>query len=72
MVKCACDAIIAGLDSSPLRILAGLSRTEADYSVLGILPAALAELGLDFYPRDTRGGQGAVERTLPCRPCPGR
>jgi len=48
----------------PLRILAGLTRTEADYDVRPILTAALAELGLDFYPRDSRGGQEAAARAL--------
>ena len=64
VVSCARDALIAGLDSPSLRILAGLTRTEADYHVLDILPAALAELGLDFYPRDSRGGQEAAARAL--------
>ena len=58
------DALIAGLDSPSLRILAGLTRAEADYHVPGILPAALAELGLDFYPRDTRDGREAAARAL--------
>jgi hypothetical protein len=64
VVRCACDALIAGLDSPSLRILAGLTRAEADYHMPDILPAALAELGLDFYPRDTRGGQEAAARAL--------
>ena len=64
VVRCARDALIAGLDSPSLRILAGLTRAEADYHVLDILPAALAELGLDFYPRDSRGGQEAAARAL--------
>ena len=55
---------IAGLDSPSLRILAGLTRAEADYHALDILPAALAELGLDFYPRDSRGGQEPAARAL--------
>ena len=58
------DALIAGLDSPSLRILAGLTRAEADYHVPGILPAALAELRLDFYPRDTRDGREAAARAL--------
>ena len=57
MVKCACDALIAGLDSPSLRILAALTCTGANYHMLDILPAALAELGLDFYPRGSCGGQ---------------
>ena len=64
VVRGACDALIAGLDSPSLRILAGLTRAEADYHVSGILPAALAELGLEFYPRDSRGGQEAAARAL--------
>jgi hypothetical protein len=74
VVRCACDALIAGLDSPSLRILAGLTRAEADYHVLDILPAALAEIGLDFYPRGSRGGQEAAARTTQplgtsCPPC---
>ena len=64
VVGCACDALIAGLDSPSLRILAGLTRAEADYQVLDILPAALAELGLDFYPRGSCSGQEAAVRAL--------
>src|ERR1700761_5943413 len=60
----ACDALIAGLDSPSLRILAGLTRAEADHQVLDILPAALAELGLDFYPRGSCSGQEAAVRAL--------
>jgi hypothetical protein len=67
VVSCACDALIAGLDSPSLRILAGLTRAEADCHVPGVLPAALAELGLDFYPRDTRDGQEAAARALAAR-----
>jgi len=63
-VTCACDALIAGLDSPSLRILAGLTRIEADSQVPGILPAALAELGLDFHPRDSREGQEAAAAAL--------
>src|ERR1700747_3772492 len=61
---CACDALIAGLDSPSLRILDGLTRAEADCQVLDILPAALAELGLDFYPRGSCSGQEAAIRAL--------
>ncbi|MGH3231469.1 MAG: hypothetical protein ACRDOA_23290 [Streptosporangiaceae bacterium] len=67
VVRCACDALIAGLDSPSLRILAGLTRSEANYCVFEILSAALAELGLEFYPRDSRGGQQAVARALAAR-----
>jgi hypothetical protein len=72
VIRCACDALIAGLDSPSLRILAGLTHAEADYHVPDILPAALAELGLDFYPRDNRGGQEAAAWPWPRRPYPGR
>jgi len=64
VVMCACDALVAGLDSRSLRILAGLTRAEADYHVLDQLPAALAELGLDFFPPDSPSGQEAAARAL--------
>lgn len=64
VVTCACDALIAGLDSPSLRILAGLTRSEADYEVPEILPAALAELGLVFYPPGDPAGQEAGARAL--------
>ena len=74
VVRCACDALIAGLDSPSLRILAGLTRAEADYQVLDILPEALAELGLDFT--STRAAAAAARKppraSWPRRPCPGR
>lgn len=66
MVRCACDVLIAGLDSPSLRILAGLTRAEADHQVPGLLPGALAELGLDFCLRGSCGGQQSR------RACPGR
>ena len=64
VVRCACDALIAGLDSPSLRLLAGLTRGEADYYVPDVLPATLAELGLDFHPRDSRGAQEPALRAL--------
>ena len=63
-VRCACDALVAGLDSPSLRILAGLTRAEAGRQVPGILPAALAELGLELGRRDSRSGQEAAARAL--------
>ena len=72
VVGCACDALIAGLDSPSLRILAGLTRAEADYQVLDILPAALAELGLDFYRAAAAAARKPPYAPWPPRPCPGR
>lgn len=50
VVDAACDALIAGIDTPGLRILAACTRAEADYHVQDLLPAALDELGLTFYP----------------------
>jgi hypothetical protein len=69
VVMCACDALIAGLDSGSLRILAGLTRAEAGYHVSDQLPAALAELGQDFYLRDSPSGQPAHQRATHCTTC---
>lgn len=64
VVRCACDALVAGLDTPSLRILAGLTRAEADNDMPDILPAALAELGLDYYARGASDGQQAAVRVL--------
>jgi len=72
VVRCACDALIAGLDSPSLRILAGLTHTEADYDVRHILPAALAELGLDFYRATAAAARKPPRVPWPRKLCPGR
>ncbi|MFG2334258.1 hypothetical protein ACGFMM_32295 [Streptomyces sp. NPDC048604] len=50
VVDAACDALVAGLDSPGLRVLAACTRAEADYDVHDLLPPALDELGLVHYP----------------------
>ncbi|MHA6765314.1 hypothetical protein [Streptacidiphilus sp. PAMC 29251] len=64
VVSAACDALVAGLDSPTLGILASRTRAEADYDVPEILPAALEELGLSYYPPGSRAGEEAVVRAL--------
>ncbi|MER5482236.1 hypothetical protein ABT024_03335, partial [Streptomyces sp. NPDC002812] len=66
VVGAACDALVAGLDTPGLRVLAACTRAEADYDVHDLLPAALHELGLTFYPRDGAAGRaGAVPTRAP-------
>lgn len=38
VVSAACDALVAGLDSPALRILAACTRAETDYDVPDLLP----------------------------------
>lgn len=64
VVNAACDALVAGLDSPGLRILAACTRAEADYDVHELLPEALNELGLIFYPIASDAGQEAAARAL--------
>ncbi|MFJ4467255.1 hypothetical protein ACIP2X_06985 [Streptomyces sp. NPDC089424] len=64
VVEAACAALVAGLDSPALRILAGYTRAEAAYEVPDLLPVALDELGLVFYPRDSEAGREAAVRAL--------
>lgn len=64
VVRGACEALVAGLDSPTLQILAACTRAEAEYDVPDLLPAALDELGLRFYPRDSEGGREAAVRAL--------
>ncbi|MFF3771947.1 hypothetical protein [Streptomyces sp. NPDC002232] len=64
VVDAACDALVAGVDSPGLRMLAACTRAEADYDVHDLLPAALDELGLVFYPLGSAAGQEATVRVL--------
>ncbi|MFI1658354.1 hypothetical protein ACH4ZU_26130 [Streptomyces sp. NPDC020472] len=64
VVNAACDALVAGLDTPGLRTLAALTRAEADYDVHDLLPAALDELGLTFYPVADEAGREAAARAL--------
>ncbi|MGY3847614.1 hypothetical protein ACWV2X_20715 [Streptomyces hydrogenans] len=64
VVDAACGALVAGLDTPGLRILAACTRAEADYDVHYLLPAALVELGLTFYPVGSETGQEAAVRAL--------
>lgn len=59
VVTGACDALVAGLDSPALRMLAACTRAEADYDVHDLLPPALRELGLTLYPAGSLAGQEA-------------
>ncbi|MER5637039.1 hypothetical protein ABT095_08790 [Kitasatospora sp. NPDC002227] len=56
-VAAACAALVAGLDGPALRELAACSQGEAGYRVPELLPLALEELGLVFFPL----GSGAAE-----------
>lgn len=62
-----CDALVVGLDSPALRMLAACTRAEADYGVPGLLPPALDELGLIFHPVGSLAGQEAAARALAAR-----
>ncbi|WP_055602012.1 hypothetical protein [Streptomyces aureus] len=64
VVDAACDALVAGLDTPGLRILAACTRAEADYDVHDLLPAALDELGLTSYPVGSEAGGEAAARAL--------
>ncbi|MFD5568924.1 hypothetical protein [Streptomyces cadmiisoli] len=67
VVAGACDALVAGLDSPALRMLAACTRAEADYDVPDLLPPALDELGLTFHPVGSVAGQEAAARALAAR-----
>jgi hypothetical protein len=45
VVTAACNALVAGLDSPALRMLAACTRAEATYDVPDLLPPALKENG---------------------------
>ncbi|MFF4093797.1 hypothetical protein ACFYYY_08075 [Streptomyces sp. NPDC001834] len=64
VVNAACDALVTGLDTPGLRVLAACTRAEADYDIHDLLPEALNELGLTFYPVASEAGQEAAARAL--------
>ncbi|QIP87558.1 hypothetical protein GLX30_30025 [Streptomyces sp. Tu 2975] len=64
VVDAACDALVAGLDTPGLRVLAACTRAEADHDIHALLPEALDELGLTFYPVAGDAGQEAAVRAL--------
>ncbi|WP_030759136.1 MULTISPECIES: hypothetical protein [unclassified Streptomyces] len=72
VVSAACDALVAGLDSPGLRVLAACTRAEADYDVHDLLPVALDELGLIMYPVAGEAGQEAAARALARRMLAGK
>ncbi|WP_385633474.1 hypothetical protein [Streptomyces sp. SudanB5_2050] len=72
VVEAACAALVAGLDSPALRILAGYTHAEAEYGVPDLLPFLVDELDLVFYTRDSEVGQDAAVRALAHRMLAGR
>ncbi|MFD5149252.1 hypothetical protein [Streptomyces sp. NPDC058401] len=64
VVDVACDALVAGLDTPGLRVLAACTYAEASYDVHDLLPAALHELGLVFYPFEGGAGREAAASAL--------
>ncbi|WP_212808658.1 hypothetical protein [Micromonospora endophytica] len=67
LVDTACDLLVAGLDGPNLAMLAGIHGRHADEEVPELLEAALADLGLNYYPRGSQTGQEAVLRVLASR-----
>ncbi|MEH0447822.1 MULTISPECIES: hypothetical protein [unclassified Streptomyces] len=63
VVTAACNALVAGLDSPALRMLAACTRAEATYDVPDLLPPALEELGLTLHPMGSVAGQEGVSLT---------
>lgn len=68
VVSSACDALVAGLDSPALRMLAACTRREADYDVPDLLPPH----STNWASRSTRRaavprGKPAYEHSPPAR-----
>jgi len=67
LVKAACDLLVAGHDGPALRMLAAVQFRHADQEVPEVLEAALAHLGLPYYPRGSHAVQEAAVRTMATR-----
>ncbi|WP_433572793.1 hypothetical protein [Streptomyces sp. CA-251247] len=64
VIDAACDALVAGLDSPGLRVLAACTRAEAGYAVHDLLPTALDELAVVFHPVAGEARDEAAVRAL--------
>lgn len=49
VVDVATDVLVSGIESTSLVLLAGVTRSEADYEVHDLLPRAMEELGLPYF-----------------------
>jgi hypothetical protein len=67
VIRLACDALVAGLDTQALRERAGLSFSATLFEVEDLLVVALEELGIPFYERGGRAGHLAAMRVYAAR-----
>jgi hypothetical protein len=67
LVNVACDLLVAGFDGGQLAVLAGVHLRHADEDVPHVLEAALQEVGLRYYPRNSLAGLEASVRILALR-----
>jgi len=59
VVRAACDVLAAGLGGMAMAMLAGVHLRRADEEAPDLMPDALAEVGLPFFPRGSEAGQAA-------------
>jgi len=62
MVDLACELLVTGFDGFNVAMLAGVHARHADEDVPELLEAALADVGLSYYARDSHTGQEAAVR----------
>ena len=67
MVDLACELLVTGFDGFNLAMLAGVHARHADEDVPELLEAALADVGLSYYARDSHTGQEAAVRVVAAR-----
>lgn len=67
MVDAAVEALMAGIDSPTLAILAGVPVRTAEAEVYELLPATCHELGIPFYTPETDAALLAVAGAMACQ-----
>lgn len=70
VVLAACDALVAGLDTPSLRMLAAVSIRElrgSGHQIAEVLQAALEELAIDYRPPGSVAGREAAVRAMAAR-----
>lgn len=59
VVRSACDVLVAGQGGMAMAMLAGVHLRWADQEAPELMPDALAEVGLPFFPRGSEAGRAA-------------
>lgn len=67
LVRSACDALVDGLDSQELRLLAGANGSTSNFEIDDLLRAIASDLGFKMWPHGSEGARFAASLVLAAR-----